>query len=178
MKIEGENIYLRLLSPNDVTEDYLNWMQDEKIIEFLESRWRIYSLDDLKNYVKTVNESSSSYMFGIFLKENNLHVGNIKIGNMDQIHRYADVGLIIGNRTAWGKGYGSEAIKLVTNYAFNQLNLNKIFAGIYSKNIGSYKAFLKAGYREVGKLEKHRYCDGEYIDEYLVEMVRPVINKE
>ena len=169
MKIIGPRIYLKLLSQDDVNEKYLRWVEDPEILEYLESRWRAYTLEDLKNYVRTVNDGLNNFMFGIYLKENSEYVGNIKIGSINQIHRYGDIGLIIGEKSVWGKGYGVEAINLVTRYAFDEINLNKVFSGIYANNVKSIKAFKKAGYREVGTLKEHRFCKGTYVDEILFE---------
>lgn len=173
MKIIGDRIYLKLLSVDDVTEDYLRWMQDPDILQYLESRWRPFTLEDLKSYVRAVNDGLNNFMFGIYLKADDRYIGNIKIGCVNQMHRYADVGLIIGDKSAWGKGFGMDAISLVTDYAFRELNLHKLIAGIYKDNIGSYKAFLNAGYRDIGILKEHRYCGGSYQDEYLVEILNP-----
>jgi RimJ/RimL family protein N-acetyltransferase len=170
--LKGESIFLRILSPCDVGEKYLNWMHDDDVIQHLESRWRAYSMEDLKEYVRVLNLSQQDVFFGIFVIETREHIGNIKIGNIDQIHRFADVGLLIGEASARGKGYGTEAILLACRYAFEELNLNKIIAGIYAVNIGSFKAFLKAGFREVGRLHRHRFCKGDYVDEILVEKCR------
>jgi len=170
--LKGESIFLRILSPSDVDEKYLNWMHDDDVVQHLESRWRSYSIEDLKEYVRIVNLSQRDVFFGIFVIKTGEHVGNIKIGNIDQIHRFADVGLLIGEASARGKGYGTEAILLACQYAFEDLNLNKIVAGIYAINFGSFKAFLKAGFREVGRLHRHRFYKGEYVDEILVEKCR------
>jgi RimJ/RimL family protein N-acetyltransferase len=169
MKIIGEGIYLKLLSTDDVNEKYLRWMQDPEILEFLESRWRPFTIEDLKNYVRLANDGQNNFMFGIYLKENSEYIGNIKIGCISQIHRYGDVGLIIGEKSVWGRGYGVDAINLITRYAFDEINLNKVFAGIYANNMSSIKAFKKAGYREVGILKKHRFYKGTYADELLFE---------
>lgn len=174
MKIAGRDIFLKLLSPEDVTPAYVEWMQDDDIIHVLESRWMVYTLDTLKAYVQTVNQSSHSFLLGIFAQATGMHIGNIKIGEINQIHRFGEIGLLIGDKQSWGRGYGTEAIRLATEYAFTELNLHKIVAGIYANNIGSYKAFLKAGYKEVGRLEKHRWYQGQYVDQILVEKFREV----
>ncbi len=172
MKIIGDRIYLKLLSSDDVNVMYLNWLQDPQILQYLESRWRPHSLEDLRHYVQVMNDGLNNFMFGIFLKENDGYIGNIKIGGINHIHRYGDIGLIIGEKSVWGKGYGQEAIELATKYAFEEINLNKVIAGIYEGNIGSIKAFKKAGYREVGVLKQHRFCQGAYVDEFLFEKCR------
>jgi RimJ/RimL family protein N-acetyltransferase len=80
--------------------------------------------------------------------------------------------VLIGERRCWGKGYGAEAISLATRYAFEELNLNKVIAGIYAANVASLKAFLKAGFKEAGVLRQHRFCKGVYMDEIIVEKCR------
>lgn len=168
-KIIGNRIYLKILTTEDVGDTYLNWMRDEETVQFLESRWTAYSIEDLRAYVKQMNDSSKDFLFGIYLKENDKHIGNIKIGEINQIHKFGDIGLIIGNKQLWGKGYGTEAIKLATDYAFRELNLNKLKAGVYANNIGSYNAFIKAGYSEVGRYKNHRFHKDKFVDEILVE---------
>ena len=165
-------VAIRILRPEDVSEDYGSWLEDPEVNRYLECRWRAFSLDDLRAYVRAMNESPKDILFGIFLSDEDRHIGNIKIGNIDTIHRYADIGLLIGAKDAWGKGYGSIAIDLAALYAFRQLNLHKVVAGIYAGNTGSFKAFLKAGFRECGRLTQHRFCDGSYVDEILVERLQ------
>ncbi|MDI3549609.1 MAG: hypothetical protein PWQ15_711 [Methanobacterium sp.] len=167
-ELMGEKVFLKILSPEDVGEEYLSWMNDKEVTQFLESRWTEYSLEDLKDYVKNINESSNNFIFGIFLKKTCAHIGNIKIGNINHHHGFGDLGFLI-DKNYWNKGYGTEAIKLATKYAFRNLGLRKLFAGIYSNNIGSYKAFLKSGYQEVGRLKKHHRYQNTYVDQILVE---------
>lgn len=167
----NENIMIRLLSEQDVTEKYLSWMGDEEVVQYLESRWFRHTLDSLCEYVKRMNDSPNDFLFGIYTNEFG-HIGNIKIGNINQHHRFGDVGLFIGEQAVRGRGFGTEAIQQATRYAFEELNLNKLTAGMYACNTASYKAFQKAGYRSVGFFEKHWFCKGEYVDGLIVEKVR------
>ncbi len=172
LQISGRKIFLRPLRESDVGEEYLGWMRDPLAIQYLESRDQSQSLDTLRAFVRSMNDSRRDHMFGVFLVQGGEHVGNIKIGNVREPHRSADLGLIIGRRSAWGKGYGTEAIALVTRYAFEELGLNKLWAGMYAENLGSYHAFIKAGYREVGRFRRHILFNGRYIDSILVEKCR------
>jgi len=164
VKIIGDRIFLRPLVPDDVTQTYLNWLQDKKITQFLEPKKERYNLASLKKYIKAKDESMDDFLFGIFIKEGSEHIGNIKIGGMSQAHRSADLGILIGNKNVWGRGHGTEAIKLATGYAFNELGLNKLIADISGDNIGSYRAFIKAGYREVRRIERRVFCNGRYVE--------------
>jgi [ribosomal protein S5]-alanine N-acetyltransferase len=169
MKVLGTRIYLRLLSPDDVSEAYLQWMHDPEVIQYLESRWQTQTMESVRAFVQDKNDSQNDFLFGIFLNDTHQHIGNIKIGDINFLYRRGDVGLIIGEKSAWGKGYGTDAIELVTQYGFQDLNLHKLTAGMYVPNQGSYKAFIKAGYREVGIYKKHTFVNGQYVDSIIVE---------
>ncbi len=169
MELTSGRILLKRLTPEDVTKTYVDWLYDKEVTQFLECRWGVFTEGHLKTYVKNMSESSENILFGIFLKEKKEHIGNIKIGKINYVHKFGDVGLLIGNRNMWGKGYGTEAIKLVTCHAFKEIKLNKLTAGIYANNVGSYKAFMKAGYEKVGILKKQMIYKGYYVDQIIVE---------
>jgi len=173
VKCHGKGIFLRPLQADDATEDYRNWMNNRNVTRFLECRWLKFTIKDLRAFINSINKSQNDFLFGIFLNENSRHIGNIKIGNVNARHKFAEVGLLIGDRSQWGKGYATEAIKLATEYAFSVLRLNKIVAGIYANNTGSFRAFQKAGYRKIGIMKKHRVSSGVLVDEILVEKLRP-----
>jgi ribosomal-protein-alanine N-acetyltransferase len=172
LRIQGQNIFLRPLAEEDAGAAYLGWMCDPLVIQYLESRSQAQTLDSLRTFIRNMNASPLDHLFGIFSAQGGDHIGNIKIGSIREPHRSADLGLIIGRRSAWGKGHGTEAIALATRHAFEQLDLNKLWAGMYAENLGSYHAFLKAGYREVGRFRRHILFNGRYIDSILVEKCR------
>ncbi|MBF0594163.1 MAG: GNAT family N-acetyltransferase, partial [Candidatus Omnitrophica bacterium] len=115
--------------------------------------------------------SPDSYLFGIFLKQDGRHVGNIKIGNIHPKHQFADIGIIIGDRDIWGQGFATEAIRLCVRFSFEELKLHKLFAGMVAGNEGSFRAFKKAGFGDSGHFRKHYWMDGEYRDAYIVELL-------
>ena len=169
MVVKGNRLVLKILYPENVTQSYLDWMRDEDIIQFMECREKTYELEDFKDYAKRVAESHNDFLFGIYTSSDNVHIGNIKIGEINQLHKFGNLGLMIGEKKYWGKGYGTEAVKLATENAFHKLHLNKLIAGIYGNNTGCYKAFLKAGYNKVGRLEKHRLHKAKYVDQIIME---------
>lgn len=166
--LEEDSFFLKIIEETDVGENYLNWMNDYEIVKYTESRFFPHSISSLNEYVKNVN-NQSNVMFAIIDKKTNNHIGNIKLGNINQFHKFADIGIIIGQKEFWNKGIGSKAIYLVVNYAFSRLNLRKVFAGIYENNIGSIKAFEKCGFKK-SFVEKDKYFfEGEYIDAIIYE---------
>jgi len=171
--IEGERIYLREVRPSDVNENYYSWMNDPEVTRYLESRFYPNSMEGLHEYVASKLGDRDNVFLAIVLKEGDRHIGNIKLGPINWIHRLADVGILIGEKACWGKGYATEAIRLVANYAFRMLNLHKLTAGCYELNQGSAKAFQKAGFVIDGVRKQHHYCDAAYIDAVLLGMLKP-----
>jgi ribosomal-protein-alanine N-acetyltransferase len=170
--IEGGRIYLRKIQLSDANKNYCRWMNDPEINQYLESRFEKWSIKKLKSYVKKIKKNPSCVFLAIIAKKRNKHIGNIKIGSIDKVHKFADIGIIIGDKSFWGKGIAAEAIKLVVNYAFNKLGLHKLTSGAYSCNIGSIKAFKKAGFSVEGIRKKHYLCNGDYVDGVLLGIIR------
>ncbi|MCG8637441.1 MAG: GNAT family N-acetyltransferase [Desulfobacterales bacterium] len=170
--IEGSSIYLREVRVSDVDGGYYNWLNNTKINRYLETRYFPRSRESLVDYVKSMEGNSGQFFMAICLKEGRSHVGNIKIGPVSWIHRTADIGILIGEESVWGRGVGTEAIELAAEFAFNTLNLNKLTAGCYEVNQGSFKAFSKAGFVKEGQLREQWFCDGRYVDELLLGLTR------
>ncbi|MFH1800827.1 MAG: GNAT family N-acetyltransferase [Candidatus Omnitrophota bacterium] len=154
-KIYGERIFLATLDPCNLSLAYQLWMKDPEILKFLANPEGNYAAEALKAFVADTNASPQDQIFGIFLKNDERHIGNIKIGNIHSKHKFSDLGVIIGEKTLWGKGFATEAIGLAVQHAFTSLKLHRVFAGIFEGNDGSRKAFLKAGFIEVECCEEH-----------------------
>jgi RimJ/RimL family protein N-acetyltransferase len=160
MRIESslvsDRIILRSLESDDITPHYFSWFSDSTVVSMLEVRFAPpNSIEDLAEFVAAVNDSEDTLMLGIFLQHNKIHIGNIKLGPINQYHSTADIGLLIGERDEWGKGYASAAIKTISDFAFSELGLIKLTAGCYASNKGSRRAFIKAGYIEEGRRALH-----------------------
>ena len=170
--LQGEKIFLRRLTEEDATEEYVRWMNDPDINQYLESRFYTQTIESTKAFIRSVT-NDNNYQFGIFVKDTEKHIGNIKIGGINLYHKFADIGFLIGEKDYWGKGIASEAVKLATDYAFNSLKLHKLYGGAYAPNIGSIKAFLKNGYLEEGRQISQYFCNGKYVDVILLGKVNP-----
>ncbi len=168
--LESDDIYLRKISISDCNENYLNWMNDSEVNKYLESRFTTHSIDSLKDFVNSMNNSENNILFAIIDKSSDKHIGNIKLGNIHPVHKYADIGLIIGDKNCWGKGIGTKSIQLVTDYAFNKLNLRKVIAGVYEYNIGSIRAFEKCGFKRAYVKKDTYFFEGNYIDAIVFEL--------
>jgi RimJ/RimL family protein N-acetyltransferase len=172
-RIEGERIYLRRLNDGDVSTTYLEWMNALEVNRYLESRFYEHTMESLRAFVATMASDLNNLFVGIFLKDGDRHIGNIKLGPINLWHGHADIGLLIGDRACWGQGYASEAIGILTDFAFEQIGLHRVTAGAYGDNEGSSRAFEKCGFTREGILRSHWLCDGEFQDGVCLGKVNP-----
>lgn len=170
-KIEMSQLTLQTLTIDTMSAAYLDWLQDDEIIQFLEIRHSKQSLDTITNFVQSCFESHDNLLMGMFLNETKQHIGNIKLGPVQWRYKRADIGLVIGEKTTWGKGMATEAIAGITTIAFEQVGLHRVQAGAYASNIGSIKAFEKVGFTREGLLKSYWLVDGEPEDEVLLAKV-------
>jgi len=158
--------FIQLLTVQDISEKYVGWLNSEQINRYLESKYSLHTLASVTEFVEHAVKDEGTYLFGIFCSQTSAHIGNIKIGPIDERYQRGEIGLIVGEPSYWGKGIATEAISLVTDFAINKLNFHKLEAGCYVDNIGSFKAFLKAGFEIEGTLREHVKIDGEWLDCY------------
>lgn len=150
--LAGGAVSLRLVTLDDCTERYVAWLADPEVNRFLETRYAEQTLDSVRRFVADVSNSPHSYLFAIVENATAAHVGNVKIGPVVERHLFADVSYFVGERGAWGKGYGTEAVRLVTRFGFERLALHRCQAGLYESNVGSHRVLEKAGYTYEGRL--------------------------
>lgn len=145
--VDGD-LTCRNISIDDCNETYVNWLNDKDVNKFLEVRWERQSIDTIKEYAEYMIKSNHSILFAITYGKSKIHIGNIKIGSISEHYHNAEISYFIGKKEYWGKGIATRAIKLVSEYGFNELKLHKMIVGVFDENIGSIKALKKAGFVE------------------------------
>jgi [ribosomal protein S5]-alanine N-acetyltransferase len=144
--VPGERVSLRPVTVDDCTPRYVEWLRDPEVNRYLETRWVEQTLETVRAFVEAAERDSASHLLAIIDSETQLHIGNIKIGPVNAHHLCADISYFIGERTFWGRGYATEAVRLASGIGFDRLELHRLQAGIYASNVGSARALEKAGY--------------------------------
>lgn len=171
---EGQKTRLRLLTLDDVHARYVAWLNDPEVSRYLETRFSPQNEETVRAFVGGMVDSPHSYLFAITASDDGVHIGNLKIGPINPNHQYADVSYFIGDRTRWGKGLATDAIKTSVAIAFDRLKLHRVQAGIYEKNVGSARALERAGFHPEGRFVKQlRTVDGAWEDHLWFGCVRP-----
>lgn len=149
------------LKVDDVTEHYVAWLNNSQVNRYLESRFEHHTLASTRSFVNDCVSSEHKLLFGIrYREQSGRHVGNIKL-EIDMRHKLAEVGILIGEEDVHGKGVATDAIRAVARIAREDLKLRKLSAGCYASNIGSERAFVKAGFEVEGHRKEHVLSDGK-----------------
>ena len=168
---DGGRIFLRRLTSEDVSQNYLDWFSDETVTEFLDSR-RL-TRESVIEYIELGAASKQHFMYGIFDKETGDHIGNIKVGPIQWNHLVSDLVCVIGARDYWGKGLAKEAILLGNRVAFDVHGMRKVSGGIASGNVGSIKAYTGADWVIEATMKDHHLINGEPQDRVVVSCFNP-----
>lgn len=157
---ENDVVRLTVLTPEDVSDSYVEWLNDPEINRYLESRFVTHDRDGVAAFVASMLASPSSLFLAIRSKELGRHVGNIKLGPIDRYHGWGEIGLMVGAREAWGRGVATNAIAVISDIGFKDLGLRKLTAGCYASNKGSQIAFERAGFVVEASRRAHFVSDG------------------
>lgn len=158
---QTQRIELFLLEPEHVSAAYVGWLNDPVVARYLESRFSVHTEDSTREFVRNCRDHAQTLFLGIRSKKLNAHVGNIKLAPIDLHHGLGEIGILIGERTAWGQGIAGDAISALADIARDQLSLRKLTAGCYASNIGSEKAFMRAGFEFECRRRRHVLLNGQ-----------------
>lgn len=165
MELETPYLLIRPFTLLDITDVYLNALNDNTIIGLTEARHKKWDIENVNHFIIS-NNLENTLLLAVILKENNKPIGNIRLFNINNNnHNNAELSFLFYDRNEWGKGYATESLKIVLDYAFDTLQLHRIFADYYSTNIGSSKVFNKLDFKIEGVFIDHfKNVNNQYIN--------------
>jgi RimJ/RimL family protein N-acetyltransferase len=167
--IVGERIYLRPLEPGQDNRDYARWRNDEEIRRY----FNVYPSSDAKGKerIEELYKSFSHIIFGVALKSDNTLIGLVGLKDINLLNQSAEFYNII-DRAYWGKGYSTEATRLMIRYGFMELNLNRIQTQDMEENVGGWRSDEKVGFRYEGTLREAIARFGKFHDVRVYSILR------
>lgn len=169
-KLVGERIYLSPRNSEDA-ELFTKWMNDFEITDYTGRSATIMTLDAEKKYLENKNMDLETTAFAIVDLKTDKMVGTLSLENISYNNRTAVLGIFIGDPDYRSNGYGTEAIKLLLDFAFNYMNLNSIKLDVLSCNERAIKCYIKCGFKEVGRWRKSKYVNGKYYDTIIMDIL-------
>lgn len=149
---------------------YLEWVNDSTIATSLTRTLPVTEREHLKWYESSVGRADAVF-FSVSHNESEEYLGNVWLWGLHTIHRSAELRILLSPESA-GKGFGTEACKLMLEFAFARLNLNKVFLYVWEKNTSARRTFEKAGFKEEARLTQEYYLEGRYHDGLRMALLR------
>lgn len=163
--LRGERVILGPIK-REYIESFLKWFNDPEITQYLviyrpmtrmaEEEW----MENLKNREDTIH-------FSIVIPNDDgteRLIGNCGIHKIDWKNRVGEVGITIGEKEYQNKGYGTEALRILLDYGFNTVNLNRLELSTYDFNVRALESYKKVGFVEEGRKRQYMWINGKYHD--------------
>jgi RimJ/RimL family protein N-acetyltransferase len=171
--IEGTLVNLRAQEMADLERNH-RWLNDREVMRFLGGRYQ-YSLLAEENWMRERTGRPIAWGpnigFAIETKDGR-HIGNTGLHDASAEDRSADLGIMIGEKECWGRGYGTDALRTLVRFGFDEMNLNRIALDVYDFNERAIASYLKCGFVEEARRRQDIYREGRYVDVVMMSLLR------
>lgn len=162
----GKRVILRPLEKGDVPM-LTQFINNPEVSQYLLKRDPVMILQE-ERWIEELAQKSDHWVLGIALRKSGELIGTMGLGNIDWIARHGTTGSLIGEERYRGRGYGTEAKMLLLEWAFNELNLRKVFSRALDFNGRSIRYSEKCGYREEARIREFLWKGGKLRDEIIL----------
>ncbi len=171
----GALVRLTVESPEDMSKMFVRWDRDTETHRLANTNpAQLWSEKFIKEYIEKnqIYNSPQAFRFWIRTLVEDKLIGNVSLWVNSWTHSEAWVGITIGEREYWSKGYGTDAMRLAVRYGFVEINLRRISLGLNSYNQRALKSYEKAGFKMEGTLRGEGLRDGQRYDGYYMGILR------
>ena len=166
--LKGSLVRLSAVDHEELGKAYAVWNQDSELTRYMDARMvSLRSAKSISDYLEkeTKEPSPVEHTFTIRALEDNRLLGDINLFVVNEWGpRDAFVGIAIGNRSDWGKGYGTDAMKVMLGYAFTEINLRRVTLNVFEYNPRAIRSYEKVGFQHEGRLRSALLRDGKRWD--------------
>ena len=171
--IYGERVRLRGVERSDL-EKFVEWINDPEVTVGLTLFLPMSSVDEEKWFEGVMQRPQEQKPLVIDMKEGDgwRLIGNSSFFDFDWVARSAEVGIMIGDKSVWNQGYGTEVMTLLLRHGFKTLNLNRIYLRVYAENERAIRTYEKVGFVHEGRKRQAVYKNGKYSDILMMSVLR------
>lgn len=164
--IEGTRVRLWPLERHDLLKNY-QWANDRELIRLAGIHPLPKSVWEIERWYEGVAANPEVRMFSIKTPEGD-YLGNIELRDLDLRSGRAEVGILIGERSSWGRGFGTDAVAALCRFAFTELRLHRLYAHVLETNPRARRTFEKCGFREEGVEREAHFSEGRFLSVHLL----------
>jgi RimJ/RimL family protein N-acetyltransferase len=171
--IYGKRIRFRHAERSDLPT-FVRWLNDPEVSKNLSIYLPISLISEEKWFEDMIARHQDEQAFCIEIQEGEKWtiIGNCSFMDIERRIRSAEVGIFIGEKDYWNKGYGTEAMQLLLKLGFETLNLNRISLRVFETNPHAIHVYKKIGFVHEGTLREAMYMDNQYIDVHIMSVLR------
>ncbi len=169
MVISGKRLRLRAIERSDIPA-FVRWFNDPEVRRYLQMYLPMSQAQE-ERWFESQLEEHDGHVLGIETLDGTL-IGNVGLHGIDWKDRRAVLGIVIGEKEYWNRGYGTEAVSTLLGFAFGEMNLHRISLRVYEYNERAIRCYEKCGFRLEGRLRKARFHAGKYHDELIMAVLR------
>lgn len=169
--VEGNRVYLRSLEREDLRL-MSEWLNDAEVTRLLFMGLFPANLESLVAQWERDRGNPEEVTFAVCDRKSSRFVGTTGLYRIHWVMRTGEFRVFLGNKSVWNCGFGTECAQLMVVYAFEKLNLNKVWLGVNAENIGGVKAYQKAGFVHEGVLRQEQYRNFRYYDAIRMSLLR------
>jgi RimJ/RimL family protein N-acetyltransferase len=166
----GATTYLRPLEKADATV-LLPWVNDSEVTRYL-TLHRPINLKSEEDFIERLTQKEEAVFFAIVIRDGDRLIGGCGLREIDAKNRSASLGIFIGAKDVWRRGHGTEATRLTVGYAFDTLNLNRVWLHVAEDNERGKHCYEKVGFRPEGLLRQEHYRAGRYWNTVVMGILR------
>ena len=171
--LQTKRLFIQQFRTEHITKNYLQALNQEQVVGLTEARHKVWCKKDVIEFISQANVPNKSYLFGVFVKSSSKPIGNVRLFNLHKIHRRAELSFMFYDQEEWGKGFATEALSSIVNFAFEDMNLHRIHADYYEKNLASSRVFEKLGFEIEGIYKDHFLYQNTYVNSIRVGRIAP-----
>jgi ribosomal-protein-alanine N-acetyltransferase len=171
MNYRIDDIVLRKPEPSDL-ETLYQQKNDPEIARMLGGFSAGYSMADLHDWLEYHRAREDEALWVITGAESSRCIGHVGLYKIDHRIRSAEFGILIGDRSAWGRGVGRACTRFVLDYGFLELNLNRIYLEVLATNERAINLYRSLGFKDEGRLREAQYKAGKYVDVLIMGFLR------
>jgi RimJ/RimL family protein N-acetyltransferase len=169
--IEGKKVRIRAIEKKDIDE-IMKWVNDPEVKSNLLMRYPVSQYQEerwIEAALATDNQRNKT--FALETKDG-VYLGGIGLHQIDWENSNAEVGIVIGKKEYWNKGYGTDAMMAMLNFGFNQMNLHRIYLRVFEFNQRGIRSYEKCGFKREGILRQDRYRQGQYYNTIMMGILK------
>lgn len=164
---QGKLVRLKMDDPEILAKAFSHWGRDSEYGRLLDGGARVmFSAKLIQSWIEKdlEKDQGQDFFFAIHILDSDQLIGFVSLFGIDWNHGNTWVGIGLGERDYWGKGYGTDAMRVILRYAFTELNFHRVTLGVFEYNPRAIRSYEKAGFTHEGRVRKELLKDGQRWD--------------